>query len=87
MAAGGAPAVAGRVSGDRLHLRVDDVWVARRDRDVDPSELVARRRAGVHHAATRVHVRAGRIRAAADGGAIDEPVCVRGDRRETRATA
>ena len=42
LAAGAAAAIAARVSGDGLHLRVDDVRVARRDRDVDPSELVGR---------------------------------------------
>ncbi len=42
---------------------------------------------GVLDAAARVHRRAGRVRAAGYGRAVDEPVRVRGDRRERRAPA
>ena len=87
LATWGSTAVPRGVSGDRLHLGVDDVRIARCDRDVDPSELVARRRVDVLDAGARVHRRPGRVGAPGDGGAVHEPVRVRGDRREGRAPA
>src|SRR5262249_11341938 len=58
-----------------------------RDGDVDPPELVARRRVGIRGAGARVHRRARQVRAPGDRVAVNEAVRVRGDRGERRTAA
>src|SRR4029450_5078551 len=79
---------ASAIPNDGLRLRVDVIWIARRDCDVDASQLVGAAITGsvpilnwvvARCAAAGIHGRTGRVRATGHLITEDEPIGITGD--------
>ena len=79
LAARGVAATTIIVTDNGLYLGVDVIRVTRRDSNVDSTQLIAGVDVNKRRPAAGIHRCSGRIGAAADLIAEDEPVCIAGD--------